>query len=139
MVTVNPIRTEEDHETALREIEFLMSAEADSLEGDRLDILVTLVEAYEAKRCPIEAPDPIALLEFVMEQRGLDRTDLRPYIGTSGRVSEVLNRVRPLSIDMIRQLSEHLHLSASVLIQRYPLKQNQSKTASAPRHAVSIT
>ncbi len=122
MVTVNPIRTEDDYEAALMEIEGLMSADAGSPEGDRLDVLATLVEAYEARHYPVEAPDPIALLEFVMEQRGLDRVDLQPFLGGSGRVSEVMNRVRPLSIEMIRQLADGLDLPAEVLIKRYPLK-----------------
>src|SRR5437868_5231646 len=104
MVTVRPIRTEADYQSALDEIEKLMAAQPGTAEGDRLDILSTLVEAYEAEHHPIDAPDPIALVEFVMEQRGLDRADLGEFIGSRGRVSEVLNKARPLSLPMIRKL-----------------------------------
>ena len=122
MVSVRPIRSEQDYEAALAEVEALMSARAGTPEGDRLDILATLVEAYEAEHHAIDAPDPIALVEFVMEQRGLDRADVGKYIGTRGRVSEVLSKKRALSLPMIRKLNAGLGLPASVLVKAYRLR-----------------
>lgn len=122
LVMVRPIRTEADYEEALEEIGQLMSARAGTPEGDRLDVLSTLVEAYEAEHHAIDAPDPIALLEFAMEQRGADRTDLEPMIGSRGRVSEVLTRKRALSIAMIRNLTARWALPVDVLVRSYPLK-----------------
>jgi len=122
LVTVRPIRSEADYEEALEEIGQLMTARAGTPEGDRLDVLSTLVEAYEAEHHAIEAPDPIALLEFAMEQRGADRADLEPMIGTRGRVSEVLTRKRALSISMIRNLTARWALPVDVLVRSYPLK-----------------
>lgn len=116
------IRTEAEYEAALAEIETLMSAAADSPEGERLDLLVTLVEAYEARHHPIEAPDPIELIKFVMEQRGLERADLEPLIGSRGRVSEILSRKRALTLEMIRRLHAALGVPADALIQPYPLR-----------------
>ena len=121
MVEVRPIRTEEDYEAALAEIESLMAARPGTPEGDRLDVLATLVEAWEAEHHAIEAPAPIALIRFVMEQRGLDRADLKPMIGERGRVSEILSRRRPLTLSMIRKLHTGLGLPADVLVRPYPL------------------
>ena len=126
MVEVNPIRTEQDYEAALAEIEGLMVARAGTPEGDRLDVLATLVEAWEAEHYPIEAPDPIALIHFVMEQRGLDRADLQPMLGERGRVSEILARRRPLTLAMIRKLQAGLGLPVDVLIRPYPLDRPQA-------------
>lgn len=122
MVEVNPIRTERDYEAALEEVGGLMEARRDTPEGDRLDVLVTLVEAYEAEHHAIEAPDPIALVEFVMEQRGLDRAALEPMIGTRGRVSEILSRKRLLTLTMIRRLQQGLDLPAEALVRAYPIR-----------------
>ena len=118
-VMVRPIRTEQDYEAALDEVGRLMNARAGTAQGDELEVLSTLVEAYEAEHYPIEAPDPIALLEFAMEQRGADRRDLEPLIGSRGRVSEILARKRPLTIAMIRKLTEEWGLPADVLVQPY--------------------
>lgn len=115
---IHPIKTEQDYDAALVEIEQLWGAEADTPEGDKLDVLLTLVEAYEDKHYPIDPPDPIEAILFRMEQGGLDRKALEPFIGKSGRVSEVLNRKRPLSIDMIRNLWEGLHIPLESLIRR---------------------
>lgn len=123
---IRPIRSEQDYETALREIEGLMDAHPDTPEGDRLDVLVTLVEAYEARHHAIEAPDPIALLDFVIEQRGLDRAALQPMIGSRGRISEVMARKRPLTLAMIRNLQAKLGLPADALIQPYRLDRSKS-------------
>jgi HTH-type transcriptional regulator/antitoxin HigA len=118
---IRPIRTKRDYEAALKEIEKLMGAAAGTQDGDRLDVLATLVEAYEAKHFPIEPVDPIELIAFVLEQRGLSRRDLEPAIGTRARVSEVLNRKRPLTLPMIRALSALLRIPADLLIRPYEL------------------
>jgi HTH-type transcriptional regulator/antitoxin HigA len=98
-----------------------MDAAADTPEGDRLDLLATLIEHYETRHYPIETPDPIAAIEFMMEQKGLTRRDLEPAIGSRGRVSEILTRKRPLTLAMIRELSPLLSLPADVLIPPYEL------------------
>jgi HTH-type transcriptional regulator/antitoxin HigA len=113
---VRPIRTKRDHEAALKEIERLWGAKTGTPEGDRLDVLATLVDAYEAEHYPIDPPDPIEAIKFRMEQQGLTRRDLEEIIGTRTRIAEVLNRKRGLSIAMIRRLHERLGISADVLI-----------------------
>jgi len=113
---VKPIRTKRDHEAALREAERLWGATAGTPEGDRLDVLATLIDAYEAEHYPIDPPDPIEAIKFRMEQQGLTRRDLEKMIGTRTRIAEVLNRKRGLSIAMIRRLHEKLGISAEVLI-----------------------
>lgn len=113
---VKPIRSEADYEAALAEVERLWGAKAGTTEGDRLDVLATLVDAYETKHHPLDPPDPIEAIKFRMEQQGLTRRDLEPIIGTRTRVAEVLNRKRGLSIGMIRRLHERLGISAEVLI-----------------------
>ena len=115
-VDIKPIRSESDHEAALAEIERLWGAPAGTPEGDRLDVLATLVDAYESEHYPIDPPDPIAAIEFRMEQQGLTRRDLEPMLGSRARVAEVLNRKRDLSIGMIRRLHAQLGVSAEVLI-----------------------
>jgi HTH-type transcriptional regulator/antitoxin HigA len=109
---IKPIRSDADHAAVLAEIERLWGAPDGTPEGDRLDVLVTLVDAYEAVRHPIDPPDPISAIEFRMEQLGLTVTDLAPIIGSAAEVSEVLGRHRPLSLDMIRRLHEHLDIAA---------------------------
>lgn len=121
MNDLKPIRTEDDYEAALAEIEALFSAKPNTPEGDRLEILVTLVEQYENMQYPLPLPNPIEAIEFHMESRGLSRQDLEPYIGTRARVSEILNRRRPLSLRMIRALSDGLGISADILVQPYTL------------------
>jgi HTH-type transcriptional regulator/antitoxin HigA len=118
---LKPIRTETDYEAALREIDRLMDAGPGTPEGDRLDILTTLVEAYEARHHPIEAPDPIAALEYFMEQRGITRADLVPLLGSRSRVSEILNRKRRLTIDMAWRLHRELGMPAEAVIKPYKL------------------
>lgn len=113
---LRPIRGEADYEEALSEIERLWGAKSGTAEGDRLDVLITLIDAYEAKTFPMDPPDPIAAIEFRMEQMGLTRKDLEPMIGTRARVAEVMNRKRSLSIEMIRRLHSELGISADVLI-----------------------
>lgn len=115
---IQPIKTEKDYDAALRIIEELWEAEEGTDEGDRLDILITLVDAYEKINHPIYPPDPVAAIEFHMDQNELTRSDLENYIGTRARVSEVLNRKRGLSIEMIRNLHEGLGIPLESLIAR---------------------
>lgn len=113
---LKPIRTEADYDAALAEVERLWGAKSGTPDGDRLDVLATLIEVYEAKNYPMDPPDPIEAIRFRMEQQGLTRKDLEPMIGPRNRVADVLNRKRGLSIEMIRQLHDHLGISAEVLI-----------------------
>lgn len=113
---LKPIRTKADYKRALAELEHLWGAKSGTPEGDRLDVLATLLDAYETEHCPMDPPDPIEAIKFRMEQQGLSRKDLEPLIGTRTRVAEVLNRKRNLSIGMIRRLHDHLGISAEVLI-----------------------
>ena len=116
---IRPIRTEADYEDSLAEIERLFDAAPGTPEGDYLDVLTTLVEAYEAQHHTIPEPDPVEAIKYHMESRGLSRADLVPYIGSRARVAEVLNRRRPLSLNMIRRLNSGLGISANVLVQPY--------------------
>ncbi len=113
---ITPIKTDADYRAALAEIEVLMNAAPDTPDGDRLDVMATLLEAYEERHFPIAAPDPIAAIKFRMEQMGLSRKDLEPMLGTRGRVSEVLSGRRRLSLAMIRRLNAGLNIPAEVLI-----------------------
>ena len=114
---VKPIKNESDYDAALVEIAALMDARASTPEGDRLDVLVTLVEAYEEKHWRVNPPDPIEAIKLRMQQRGLSRHDLERVLGSKSRVSEVLNRKRPLTIEMIRRLHGTLGIPAESLIQ----------------------
>ena len=113
---VKPIRSKADYEAALKEVERLWGAKAGTRKGDRLDVLATLIDAYEAEHYPIDPPDPIEAIKFRVEQQGLTRRDLEDIIGTRTRIAEVLNRKRGLSIGMIRRLHRRLGISADVLI-----------------------
>ena len=115
---IQPIHTTKDYKAALREISRLMADDpvSGTAEGDRLDILATLVQAYEARHFPIDAPDPVEAIRFRMEQGGLSVKDLEPLIGKSNRVYEVLNRKRPLTLAMIRRLHHGLGIPAEALI-----------------------
>jgi HTH-type transcriptional regulator / antitoxin HigA len=113
---VKPIKTKASYKRALAEVERLWGARSGTPEGDRLDVLATLIDAYENEHFPMDPPDPIEAIKFRMEQQGLSRKDLEPIIGTRTRVAEVLNRKRGLSIDMIRRLHDRLGISAEVLI-----------------------
>jgi HTH-type transcriptional regulator/antitoxin HigA len=115
---IRPIHTERDYKAALNEVSTLMELDPDqgTAEGDRLDILATLVQAYEAKHCPIAPPDPIEAIKFRMEQAGLTVKDMEPIIGRANRVYEVLNRTRPLTLAMIRRLHRAMGIPAEVLI-----------------------
>lgn len=113
---LKPIRTKADYRWSLAEVERLWGAKLGTPDGDRLDILATLIDAYEAEHYPMDPPDPIEAIRFRMEQQHLSRKDLEPLIGTRTRVAEVLNGKRSLSIGMIRRLHEKLGISAEVLI-----------------------
>ena len=113
---VTPIRTKRDYHRALKEIEGLMDAKRGTAAGDRLDVLVTLVEAWEAKHYAIDLPDPVEAIKYHMEQQGLEPKDLVPYIGSRNRVYEVLNRKRPLTLKMVWRLHSGLGIPAESLI-----------------------
>jgi len=113
---IKPIKSERDYRRVLKQIDALMDAKPNSTDGDELDVLATLAEAWEEKHHAIEAPDPVNAIEFVMEQRGLSRRDLEPYIGSRARVAEVLNHKRSLTLAMIRRLHAGLGIPAEVLI-----------------------
>jgi len=117
-MNIRPIHSEADYQATLKEISGLMESDPDigTPAGDRLDVLVTLVQAYEAKHHPITSPDPVEAIKFRMEQSGLSVKDLEPVIGKSNRVYEVLNRKRPLTLAMIRRLHHTLNIPAHVLI-----------------------
>ena len=117
---IKPIRTEADYEAALKDIEKLMESQPGTPEGDRMDVLVTLIEAYEAKHFPIPEPDdPVEVLEYYMESRGLNRSDLIAYLGSKERVSEVFNRKRGLSLEMIRRLHNGLGIPADLIMGKH--------------------
>lgn len=113
---IKPIRTDADYRAALKATERVMDAAPGTPAGDKLDVLVTLIEAYEAKRFPMDLPDPVATLRFVLEQRGLTPKDLMPQIGGLNRVYEVLNGTRPLTLAMVRRLHADLGIPADALI-----------------------
>jgi HTH-type transcriptional regulator/antitoxin HigA len=116
MKNLRPIRTKASYEAALKEVERLWGARSGTPAGDRLDVLATLIEAYEDEQYPMDPPDPIEAIKFRMEQQGLTRKDLEGILGTRTRVAEVLNGRRGLSINMIRRLHEKLGIPAEVLI-----------------------
>jgi len=118
---IRPIKNEADYLTALDEIDRLFDAVPDTPDGDKLEVLVTLVEAYEEEHYSIPAPDPIEAILYYQESRGLSRRDLEVCIGSRARVSEVLNRKRPLTMEMIRKLHSVLGIPSDILIQPYQL------------------
>lgn len=118
---LHPIKTELDYQEALQEIERLFDTEPNSPECDRLDILATLVEAYEQQHYPIELPDPISAILYYLEARGLSQQDLIPLIGSQEKVSAILNKQKPLNLDSIRRLNQDLGIPAEVLIKPYSL------------------
>jgi HTH-type transcriptional regulator/antitoxin HigA len=130
---IKPIKTEADYGATLKEIEGLFNAGLGTPEGDRLEILSTLVEAYEDEHYDIPAPDPVEAILYFMESRGLTRADLEPYIGSRARVSEILNRKRPLTLAMIQRLN-HLGISAEALIQPYKVT---TESSSQSRNSVA--
>lgn len=119
---LKPISTKKAYREALAEAEALWQAGEKSPEADRLAVLALLIEDYERKHFPVTDPDPIAFIEHVMESRGLGRKDLEPYIGPRGRVADILNRTRPLTLTMIRRLAAGLKLPPEILIRPYELR-----------------
>ena len=115
-MNIQPIKTEADYRATLKEIETLMMANSDTPEGEKLDVLVTLVESYERKHYPLDLPDPVEAIKFEMEQKGLTVKDLEPMIGKSNRVYEILNRKRSLTLNMIWKLHQGLGIPAELLI-----------------------
>lgn len=126
---IKPILSEQDYQDTLKEIERIFDSLPGTPESERLEVLAILVEAYEDLHYPIPLPDPIGAIKFHMDRLGLNRKDLEPLIGSRARVSEVLNRKRPLTIRMIRNLSAKLGISPDVLIQEYPLVESGSRAA----------
>jgi HTH-type transcriptional regulator/antitoxin HigA len=116
VMEIRPIKSDDDYRSTLGEVEHLMAAELDTPEGERLDVLVTLVEAYEMKHFPLDLPDPVEAIKFRMEQLDLTPVDLTPMIGRLNRVYEVLNRKRPLTLKMIWRLHDQLRIPAESLI-----------------------
>lgn len=116
---IRPIRTQADYQETLREIESLFDATENTPEYDQLDILTTLVEAYESTHFPIELPDPIEAIQYYMDARGWSRRDLETCLGSRARVSEILSRKRTLTLEMIRKLNQELKVPAEILIQPY--------------------
>ncbi len=121
-MNIKPIKTETDYTEALQAVENLMDAKIDTPGGDNLDVLVTLIEAYEEKHHPILPPEPVEAIIHQLESQGLSRKDLIPFIGSRARVSEILNKKRSLSINMIRKLQKGLGISAEILIKPYNLR-----------------
>ena len=115
-MNIKPIRTKTDHRAALKEIESLVNARANTPEGERLGVLVILVEAYERKHFPMDMPEPVEAIKFAMEQRGLAVKDLESMIGPTNRIYEILNRKRPLALKMIWRLHQGLGIPAECLI-----------------------
>lgn len=129
---IRPIRTEQDHRDAVKRIEQLMNAGPGTPEGDELDVLATLVDAYESRHYPMDEPGPAAAIQFRMEQQNLSRKDLEPMIGGRGRVSEVLTGKRPLTLEMVRRVKGGLGISADVLITSAPAL-NQTRSGARTR------
>jgi HTH-type transcriptional regulator/antitoxin HigA len=131
---IRPIKTAADYRAALEQIERLFDAAPGTPDGDRLDVLATLVEVYEEEHYAIPAPDPVAAILYYMESRGLTRRDLEPHIGNRARVSEILNRRRPLTLRMIQRLHRELGIPAEILLRPYLL--HQARPRKAPPAAV---
>jgi HTH-type transcriptional regulator/antitoxin HigA len=118
-MNIKPIKTEEDYNTALSQIESLMDAKPNTPQMDKLEVLTTLVEVYEEQHYAIDAPDPIEAIKFRMEQEGLKQKDLISIVGSKSRVSEILNKKRKLTIEMIRNLHKQLHIPIESLFLEY--------------------
>lgn len=130
---IRPIKTDEDHDQALREIERLWGAAPGTSEGDKLDVLATLVEAYENTHWPIEELDPIETIQAYMEMAGLTQVSLAGLFGSRSRASEVLGRKRALSMDMIFRLNKDWHIPAETLIRPYHLNETTKRSTTAGR------
>ncbi len=129
---LRPIRNEEEHETALAEIYALWHVEPGTPEADQLDVLMLLVEDYEKQQYPIDPPDPIDMILFMMDVNGLKQKDMLPYFGTRARASEILNRRRPLTLEMIRKLADGLKIPVDLLVKPYALQPYPERAAASP-------
>ncbi len=118
MSNIRPIKTKKDYKAALKEIERLFDAKPNTSDGDKLDVLVTLIQLYEDTHYPIDLPDAVEALHYWMDSRGLSRKDLEPYIGTRARIAEILNYKRDLTLNMIINLHDKLHIPAELLIKK---------------------
>lgn len=118
-MNIKPIKTEKDYNEALVRLEVIFDAKKDSAEGDELEILGMLIEKYENEHYPIPLPDPIEAIKFRMEQMGYNQSDLAKVVGLKSRASEILNKKRKLTLEMIRQINEHLKIPIEVLVQAY--------------------
>lgn len=121
MKSIKPIKSEQDYQNALHRLEIIFDAQIDSKEGDEAEILSLLIENYENENYPIEAPDPIEAIKIRMEEMNMKQKDLVGIIGGKSRVSEILNRKKKLTVEMIRELEKRLQISASVLVNNYQL------------------
>ena len=136
---IRPIKSDADYQSALSEIETLFDAEPNTPSGDRLEVLTTLVEAYEEQHYSIPAPDPVEAVNYFMESRGLARKDLEPYIGSRARVSEVLSRKRPLTLRMIQRLHHELGIPAEVLLAPYSAHKTKARKRPTPNKRLHPT
>src|SRR3990172_6177876 len=136
---IRPIKTEVDYQVALKKIEKLLDAAPDTPEGDQLEVLATLVEAYEEQQFAIPAPDPVEAVNYFMESRGLTRKDLEPFIGNRARVSEILNRRRPLTLRMIQRLHLELGMPAEMLLRPYQAPKARARKTLRPNPRVQPT
>lgn len=128
---IRPIRTDRDHADALAEIERLWGSPLGSPDGDKLEVLATLAEAYEETRWPIEAPDPVDILRYAISEGGHSQAELAEILGSRPRASEVLNRRRALTVDMIHKISTHWHIPADLLVQPYHLSNDNAEIETA--------
>jgi HTH-type transcriptional regulator/antitoxin HigA len=136
---IRPIKSEADYQAALSEIGTLFDAEPNTPSGDRLEVLTTLVEAYEEQHFSIPAPDPVEAVNYFMESRGLTRKDLEPYIGSRARVSEILGRKRPLTLRMIQRLHHELGIPAEVLLTPYSAHKRQARKRLPPTDEMHLS
>lgn len=118
-MNLRPIKTEKDYELALKRLDKIFDAEPGTKEGDELEVLALIIEDYEDKNYPIDSPDPIEAIKFRMEQMGMNQSDLAEIIGHKSRASEILNRKRKLTLNMIRNLNKKLNISTEVLVKEY--------------------
>lgn len=130
-IELKPIKTEKDYKEALKQIDILWDSKPNTPNYDKLDILITLVEVYEEKNYPIDIPDPIETIKYKMEELGLKRIDIGKYLGGRSRASEILEKKRKLSLNMIRKLNQELHIPTEILIKDYKLKTKNIKIKSA--------
>ncbi len=121
-MNIRPIKSEKDYQLALERLELIFDAKKGTEKGDELEILSILIDNYESENFPIEMPDPIEAIKFRMEQLGMKQKDLAEVVGFKSRVSEILNKKRKLTLEMIRRISSSLHIPTDVLIQEYVIK-----------------